>query len=77
MTPAYIKSLLDDGQRCWMTIAEAASYTGASPADVVQAVLRGDLVGESPPGGGALDRLIARHDVEQWMDRRMLGEPSA
>ena len=70
MTRAYMKSLIDDGMRLWMTPLEAAVYTGASPAEVLRALISDDLAGVQTPGGGLTDCLLARDELDQWLERR-------
>lgn len=77
MIPTNMTSLLDDGLRCWMTPLEAAVYTGASPAEVLYALLGEELAGVQTPGGGLTDCLLARDELDQWLERRVGARLSA
>ena len=77
MIPTNVTSLIDDGLRCWMTPLEAATYTGATPAEVVYALLGKELAGLRTPGGGLTDCLLARDDLDRWLADRVTVDASA
>jgi excisionase family DNA binding protein len=52
-----------------MTPPEAAVYTGTSLPTVIQALLARELVGTPPPGGALRDSLLAREDLDLWVER--------
>ena len=55
----------------WLHVAEAADYTGTSPADLVAAIESGELdallLDEGEPAG----LMVRMHDVEAWALRRL------
>jgi len=74
MIPPNVMSLINDGLDCWMTPLEAAIYTGATPAEVVYALVGKELVGVQTPGGGLTDCLLARDELDKWKERRVSAE---
>ena len=72
MHPSFLRSLVDDGSHCWMTPPEAAVYTGTSTPTVTRALLNRELIGSPTPGGRLRDSLVARADLDRWMDREPL-----
>ena len=62
--------LIDDGRDCWMTPAEAAAYTRTGPAAVNRALLARELGGIQTPAGGDTDYLVAKGDLDRWVERR-------
>jgi catechol-2,3-dioxygenase len=62
--------LIDDGSDCWMNPAEAAAYTGASRHAVTHALYIKDLPGVRIPAGSVTDCLVARSDLDEWVNKR-------
>jgi excisionase family DNA binding protein len=61
---------IDDGRDCWMTPAEAAVYTGIASAAVTRAVRARELGGVETPSGRLTDFLVAKGDLDRWVEQR-------
>ena len=54
----------------WLHLASAADYTGASRAELAQAIEPGELDALLVDDRDPSDLMVRMHDVEAWVDRR-------
>lgn len=55
----------------WLHLASAADYAGASRAELVQAIERGELDALQVDADDPADVMVRMHDVEAWVARQL------